>query len=293
MELNKQTYGYQFGLLNQQYTAIIINLQAIQRMAGLSKETIEKQHNLTNLSHDIKKQLDVKINLLRSNNKQLQNGTEFNSFITELENLIIESKELLLNAELDSKLTKKVQNAFEVNKEDFMNAMKHHKWLSYIMVIILFLIIISSGFVIWFVFLNSNENFEDIGSLAEIIGDLKLDKEFLTKVIYLKIALKFIGRISFIAILYWVVLFIGKLHNKHISQYISYQDKLSGLSTAELIISSGNYTTREKILLTMTETYLSLNENDFIKKDKSEINKKDLLNALKLFLKKVTFESKK
>ncbi len=73
MELNKQTYDYQFSLLNQQYTSISINLQAIQRMVGLSKETIEKQHNLMNTSNEIKKQLDAKISLLRTNNKQLQN----------------------------------------------------------------------------------------------------------------------------------------------------------------------------------------------------------------------------
>lgn len=91
------------------------------------------------------------------------------------------------------------------------------------------------------------------------------------------------GRISLILLIGWAIRFIGNLHSHHAAQSVIYQDRLSGLMAASILLDQCGPDERNQMLSQMTDTYLGLKHNAFIEQKK--IDSKENQKAVRLALK--------
>lgn len=91
------------------------------------------------------------------------------------------------------------------------------------------------------------------------------------------------GRVSLILLIGWAIRFIGNLHSHHAAQSVIYQDRLSGLMAASILLNQCGPDERNEMLSQMTDTYLGLKHNAFI--EQRRIDSKENQKAVRLALK--------
>ncbi|TGM25418.1 hypothetical protein [Leptospira meyeri] len=264
----------------QKYQKLQTKLQAIDRTLnntiskpGLSQDIVESYSEIQQQYHALSNTIANTWNLVTQRQQVDQIDNSFDTSLDESSTLLDTANTLYKESDAESALIKNAKETFKVEKKDYIEAKNHHKFQAYITLTILLFLCFSAGLFIWNSFIEFKDNYDDIKSLIDIAKILETDKDFLAKIIFIKTILKITGRISIVGILVWLIVFIGKLHSKHNKQYISYQDRLSGLSAAQLIITAGGSSTREKVLLEMSDSYLSLNHNAFNENFNNESSK--------------------
>lgn len=263
MEKNDLTNKQKYQKIQTKLQAIDRTLKNINTKPGLSQDVIELFTELQQKSQVLVNNVNTTWQAVAERQQADQIDGSFDTLFDSISNLLDEVNDLYKESDSESALVKNAKATFKIEKKDYVEARDHHKIQAYISLIILLVLCISSGIFIWHSFIEFKDNFDDIKSLIETVKILETNTDFLTKIVFIKTILKITGRLSIVGILVWLIVFVGKLHSKHNKQYISYQDRLSGLSAAELIITAGRTATREKVLLEMTDSYLSLKHNAF------------------------------
>jgi len=71
------------------------------------------------------------------------------------------------------------------------------------------------------------------------------------------------GRLAILGFLGWTVGHLAKMQRAHASQAVLYQDRLSGLRAAELILRKGALLDRRAVIERLSDSYLNLDANSF------------------------------
>lgn len=271
-----------FQYLEKYIQSIDTNLHKIHSTTGISKNILDKHIDYWKEIQNLRTKIGTTWTNIQNSNQSNNNSNSFDLFEEPLTDLYVKINQLYRQTEKESGFSTIIKDVFNIEKNDFLAARAHHKFHSNLTLILLFLVSLGSGLFIWEAFINLKDETDNYENLVKLLPILSSQLDFLKNIIFTKLLLKITGRFSIVAILTWLIIFIGKLHSKHNKQYILYQDKVSGLNAAEIIITSGGMETREKILLEMTDTYLTLKNNAFDDNNSKEISlNKSLLNSIK------------
>ncbi|TGM26220.1 hypothetical protein EHQ71_18095 [Leptospira levettii] len=240
---------------------------------GISIDTINEVSVIQSEINSLSQELHNIWNQIHQKNLQDKKSNEFSEIESRIDTLKTEIDEKYKVSITEREETKQIRRIVELDKSEFEKAKKYHRNLSFVSLGILIGILILGYFGVKELYIDSIENlkFEDVKNIEE-------------KYLFSYIFSKLTGKISILIGLAWLIKFLGQLHNKHSHQFVIYQDRLSGLNTAQFILSSGNSEVRERVIYQMVETYLSLHENAF----KAQINPKNVQNFKMTDLKKIT-----
>ena len=78
-----------------------------------------------------------------------------------------------------------------------------------------------------------------------------------------QLALLLGGRLSAVLLAGWALLFVGRLSQRHARQAVIYQDRLSGMGPAAILLQHGKAAERSNVISSMVEAYLTLNHDAF------------------------------
>lgn len=245
---------------------------------GISIDTINEVSNLQEEVQNIANQIGASWNRISSTGAINSPTSEFDILEDEVDRIKKEINDLYEVSINENEESKQIRKLVEFDKSELIRARDYHRILSYAMLGFLGIALIFSFIIIFYIYglgpvtlesifnaVNTNENKDIVYVLTRLTG-----------------------KISILIGIAWVIKYLGNLHSNHSQQYIAYQDRLSGLNTAEFILNSGKSTVREKVILQLADTYLSLKENAFkvIKKEKAEHeSNKVTIRDLKYFTK--------
>lgn len=269
-ELNSQGI---YSRINNKVNNIHQIIGRIFAEPGISIDTINEVSIIQNEINSLSQEIHNTWNIIHQKNLQDKKSNEFNEIEAIIDTLKTEIDEKYRISVTEREETKQIRKIVELDKSEFEKAKKYHRNLSFVSLGILIGIIILSYFGVKELYIDSIENlkFEDVKNIEE-------------RYLFFYVFSKLTGKISILIGLAWLIKFLGQLHNKHSHQFVIYQDRLSGLNTAQFILSSGNSEVREKVIYQMVETYLSLHENAF----KNQNNSKTTHNLKIRDLKKIT-----
>ncbi|MFA9214255.1 MAG: hypothetical protein ACEQSR_10480 [Candidatus Methylacidiphilales bacterium] len=217
--------------------------------------------------------------IIAQNNRQSLTGNDYDDLELEIIELFDKISDLYREATTQNIVSNRVSSLTKNDSSEFKASLQYHKKQSLMFLWVLGLLTLISILVVFCIFTFDNnklfpKNFTDL---------IKDDDSYKTLIILLLIQLG--GKITIIFGLGWLIKFVGTLHSKHSQQAIIYQDRIAGLSTAELIITSSRTSIRDLVLKQMSETYLSDKENSFKtaqeNKKENTFAIKELINLLK------------
>lgn len=246
-------------------------LTEVIKMKGLSIDTFNEAHSLLEKHAEYNNKMSAKWNELSQNQQVNALGDAFNDIERMISELFISTSKIYNDANSQRSNSYNIKSTFEVNTDEFKKALEYHQKQSRYTFWGLLGVVLGGALLLYY------WGFER-GNIDSISSS---NKDLVIKIFLISFYLG--GRITFVIVFIWLIQFLGKLHSKHSEQSIIYQDRLAGLGTAELIITSGVSTTREQILKDMAAVYLSDKENAFRTKEepKQEIDLKKVANALK------------
>jgi hypothetical protein len=224
-------------------------LQEIINKPGVSLDSIDKAQNMVGRGGDIQQRLSVIWGEITQKNRQNSDGSDFENIEREINEFYEQVSDFYGEVISESQQMQEVRKRFDVDKEEFVAAREFHRNQAKIFLNLLLVIIALSLPLVLFMF--------DL--LPFLPANWRPDAASDLSTYTLRIG----GRISVLLALGWLIRFVGLLHSNHSEQQVAYQDRIAGLSTSEMIVSSGRPSIREKILLEMSETYLSLRHNAF------------------------------
>jgi hypothetical protein len=271
--------------LQQQHSVITRKLQSIQNTlkqildsSGISIDVFNSANDYLDQFNQLNTDFAQKWQTIAQTNRQAQTGNDFEDLDNKISELFDTVGELNREATSQNSVSTKLRSLFALDTTEFKNALKYHKAQSIIHLILLFAVTITAVCLVYTLFGFHNSLFA-----PEIKALLQTDNTYKATLIMILIQLG--GKLTLIFAFGWLIQFLGGLHSKHSQQAVIYQDRLAGLTTAELIITAGRTSTREQILKEMAETYLSDKENAFKPKEKPKpddtASKKDLVTFLK------------
>ncbi len=274
-----------FRTLQQQQAVIQRKLQSIQRtlnqilaLNGISIDIFNSANDYLDQFNQLNGDFSQKWQTITQASRQGATGNDFDDLDSKISELFDTVAELNREATSQNTVSSKLRSLFTVDTTEFKSALKYHKTQSFINLALLLLVTVTAVCSVYKLF-----GFHNPLLTAEIKELLKEDNTYKATVIMILIQLG--GKLTLIIAFGWLIQFLGGLHSKHSQQAIIYQDRLAGLTTAELIITAGRTSTREQILKEMADTYLSDKENSFKPKEKQRheetASKKDLVTLLK------------
>lgn len=271
--------------ITQKLQKIQKTITQINNTTGISIDAFNSGNDYQETYTTYNSEFTNKWNSIVQSHRQNQIGNDFEDIETKIDELFENVADLNREATSQNTVSSRLKSIFSVDKTEFEKSLTYHKTQTIINLILLVLTVIVSLCVVFSLFKFDGNLFTN-----EVKELLKTDNSYKTGLIL--VLMQFGGKVAIIFALGWLIKFLGDLTSKHSRQTIIYQDRLSGLNTAELIITAGRSTTREQILKQMAETYLNDKENAFkielpqIDKE-AQVNKKDIYNLLK-----TTIESK-
>jgi hypothetical protein len=271
--------------LQEQYSVITRKLQNIENTlkkildsSGISIDVFNSANDYLDQFNQLNAEFAQKWQTIIQANRHVQTGNDFEDLDNKISELFDYVAELNREATSQNFVSSKLRSLFAVDTTEFKNALKYHKRQSIIHLVLLLVVTITAVCMIYKLFGFHNSLFT-----SEIKELLQTENTYKATLIMILIQLG--GKLTLIFAFGWLIQFLGGLHSKHSQQAVIYQDRLAGLTTAELIITAGRTSTREQILKEMANTYLSDKENAFKPKEKPKTEepttKKDLLTFLK------------
>lgn len=301
-QTSTKTLAEQYSDLVVQLNLIKSILKGIQETYGVSNDSLQSAFDYQRKFNQLNNSLQTIWGQLSTNSNRVQQvGVEFNDLEVRIIELHDNIKALYTNVKDESSFSAKLYDKITIDKNEFTEALKHHKSKSNTTLYILGAASLLSLILILFVFalfpaIFSSTEEKNSGKVqaAQDIGNTIPEKTNSVSgqwqdsaAWWSKIILNFSGKFALLFALAWMLKFIGDLHSRHVAQSIIYQDRLAALSTIDVITIGANTQTREKILLKMSETYLNLENNAFISREKEKapseevFSKKDLVGLLK------------
>jgi hypothetical protein len=245
---------------------------------GISIDTINEVSNLQEEVQNISTQINSIWSRISSSNAVNSPTSEFDLLEDEIDRVKKEINDLYEVSKNENEVSKQIRKLVEFDKSELIKARDFHRKLSYFMLGLLGLTLIFSFGIIYFIYGIGPITLESLANA--------FDQNENRDLVY--ILTRLTGKISILIGIAWLIKYLGNLHSNHSQQYIAYQDRLSGLNTAEFILNSGKSSVREKVILQLADTYLSLKENAFkvIKEENIEVQSNKIsVRDLKYFAK--------
>lgn len=251
--------------LDNKIQACTRTLNTISNVTGISLDLMDRLELIRFEINKVQQEKNKIWTQITQTNQVNQVGTLFDQ-IDEQINGLYENVNALYEESLDEQYqTKRIRVVSEIDKSEFEKARNFHRSQANKILILLGFILVFSLFIILYIF--NYIKWLPINNIV-IQNNIPNNSDLYHYIV------QFGGKISILFGLGWLMKFLGSLHSSHAEQAVSYQDRLAGISVSELIITSGRSTVREKILLEMADTYLTLKQNAF-RHEKIETNKEE------------------
>jgi len=242
-------------------------LNQASNMPGISKDLVLRISDQKRRQGELNNTMHALWNEVNENKRTGEKDGAFDKIGKDVEELYEMANELYASAIDEDRFIAETKKVIKTDISEFVAARNHHRNMANITLFMLILImILGIIFIAWF--FKSTAQDLIIGKMAE-----RNSAGWLEGIVLLG------GRLSLIVGIGWMFKHLSNLQRSHSQQSVSYQDRLAGLDTAELILTRANPQARTEIVKMMTETYLSLNQNAFRVDEKTKDKKSDELEG--------------
>ncbi len=298
---SNKTLAEQYNDLVVQLNSVKSTLKTILGANGTSYDSRELALSYQRESNTLHNLIASIWTPLQGNARANQVGSEFSDSEATLKVLSENVTRLFADTNIENNFSSKLSANTAIDRAEFEKALQHHTTQSRFTLRIFGLASVCSisliiVFFIAFPSCSSPTQERNIGQVLTTQGIANSNPEKALSnstqwqdsvAWWSKLILNFGGKFALLFALAWMLKFTGELHSRHVAQSIIYRDRLTALSTIDVITIGANTQTREQILLKMSETYLNLENNAFINREKEKapseevFTKKELIGLLK------------
>lgn len=274
-DLTEMTYSDQQEAYSRRQSNVNKTLSGLLNRPGLTPEHFLEAEALQRRLNSIQGGFASAWSQITSSKQQGNRGALLESSFRAMDELFSEVQLLHRRVNLGESVSEEGKELTAEDEKAFQEARDYHRSRGNLILMVLGVMLVASFAYLAFVF-GLHQAVSESGEYQGVEGAVD----------WTRLVLAVGGRLSLLFFLAWAMKHLARLQAGHASQAVMYQDRLSGLRAADLILRRGSLEARQGVIERMAKSYLDVDSNAFrqiqSEKDAGQVSMDDAERIVKL-----------